>query len=357
MDRLKGADMRQHLLAACGVAIGLCALAGLMVPVHTVAQGPPAATTSTAGTGTVPKTPWGHPDLQGVWTTDLEIGVPLERPVELGEKALLTEAEYRQRAEMLKKKYSDDKSNRAGEVGNEQGPVHWYEGAQHVSYRTSLVIDPPNGRIPPYTADAQKRVVRKGTELGFVGGSFGKGPYDGPEDLALTDRCVTRGLPQTWFPSEYNNGFQIVQSADHVTIFYERLHEARVIPLDGRPHLTGQVRQWIGDSRGRWEGNTLVVDVANFGEQTSFRKSSTTLHLIERYTRVDPETVRVEVTVDDPSTWTRPWTLAVTGKKDPAYWQIFEYACHEGNYGMRNMLSGARAEEKAAREASTTKKK
>ena len=219
------------------------------------------------------------------------------------------------------------------------------------------MIDPPNGRIPPYTAEAQKRVVRAGTELGFVGGSFGKGPYNGPEDLALTDRCITRGLPQTWFPSEYNNGFQIVQSADYVTIFYERLHEARVIPLDGRPHLTGQVRQWIGDSRGRWDGNTLVVDVSNFGEQTAFRKSSSTLHLTERYTRADADTVRVEVTVDDPSTWARPWTFAVTGKTDPAYWQIFEYACHEGNYGMRNMLSGARAKEKAAGEAASKKAK
>ncbi len=346
--------MRYRFLVAFGVTVGLCALVGSL-SVRTAARGAQASNTSAASNWTAPKTPWGHPDLQGVWTTDLEIGVPLERPVDLGEKELLTEAEYRKRAEALKKHYSDDKGSRAGEIGNEQGPVHWYEGAQHVSYRTSLVIDPPNGRIPPYTAEAQKRVVRPGTELGFVGGSFGKGPYNGPEDLALTDRCVTRGLPQTWFPSEYNNGFQIVQSADYVTVFYERLHEARVIPLDGRPHLTGQVRQWIGDSRGRWEGNTLVVDVSNFGEQTSFRKSSSTLHLIERYTRVDADTVRVEVTVDDPSTWTKPWTFAVTGKKDPAYWQIFEYACHEGNYGMRNMLSGARAEEKAAREASKKK--
>ena len=342
--------MRHHLLAACGVAIGLCALAGL-IPVHTAAQGAQAAATSAPSNWTAPKTPWGHPDLQGVWSTDLEIGVPLERPVELGEKATLTDAEFRQRAEALKKKYLDEKTDRAAARGTEAGPEHWYEGGRHVSYRTSLVIDPPNGRIPPYTAEAQKRVVRKGTELGFVGGSFGNGPYDGPEDLALVDRCITRGLPQTWFPSEYNNGFQIVQSADYVTIYPERLHEARVIPLDGRPHLTGQVRQWFGDSRGRWEGNTLVVDVSNFGEQTSFRKSSSTLHLIERYTRVDAETVRVEVTVDDPTTWTKPWTFAVTGKKDPAYWQIFEYACHEGNYGMRNMLSGSRAEEKAAGQA------
>jgi len=346
--------MSHRVLAAFGV-IGLCALAGSS-SLHSAGAGGQVGTTPAASAWTAPKTAWGHPDLQGVWTTDLEIGVPLERPVELGEKATLTEAEYRQRAEMLKKKYNDDKASRVGEVGNEQGPVHWYEGARTVSYRTSLVIDPPNGRIPPYTPEAQKRVVRKGTALGFEGGSGGGGPFDGPEDLHLADRCITRGLPQTWFPSEYNNGFQIVQSPDYVTIYYERQHEARVIPLDGRPHLNGQVRQWIGDSRGRWEGNTLVVDVTNFGEQTSFRKSSTTLHLIERYTRVDANTVRVETTVDDPTTWTKPWTVAVTGKKDPAYWQIFEYACHEGNYAMRHILSGARAEEKEAAKTRTTKK-
>ena len=338
--------MKHRVLALTGAVIGVCAL--ITLGVQTNAQSGNAARSSTAGTTTVPKTPWGHPDLQGVWTSDEEIGVPLERPVELGNKAVLSEEEYRTRTEMLKKRYQDNKEDRTREVGNEQAAVHWYKGGKKISYRTSLIIDPPDGRIPPLIPEAEKRVVKKGTELGFIGGSFGSGPYDGPEDLALTDRCITRGLPQTWFPSEYNNGFQIVQSADAVTIWYERLHEARVIPLDGRPHLPAGVRQWLGDSRGRWEGNTLVVDVTNFSENTTFRKSSTTLHLIERYTRVDPETVRVEVTVDDPTTWTKPWTIAVTGKKDPAYWQILEYACHEGNYGMRNMLSASRAEEKAA---------
>ena len=304
---------------------------------------------------TVPKTPWGHPDLQGVWTTDAEIGVPLERPVELGNKAMLTEAEYRQRARDVEEEISGQQGrSHAAKSATSRRPCTGTKAAKKISYRTSLIIDPPNGRIPPLHPGGGEAGREKGTELGFVGGSFGKGPYDGPEDLALTDRCITRGLPQTWFPSEYNNGFQIVQSADTVTIWYERLHEARVIPLDGRPHLPAEVRQWLGDSRGRWEGNTLVVDVTNFGENTTFRKSSSTLHLIERYTRVDPETVRVEVTVDDPTTWTKPWTFAVTGKKDPAYWQIFEYACHEGNYGMRNMLSASRAEEKAA---AATKKK
>jgi hypothetical protein len=141
-----------------------------------------------------------------------------------------------------------------------------------------------------------------------------------------------------------------------VMIYYERLHEPRIIPIDGRPHLTSEVRQWMGDSRGRWEGDTLVIDISNFSDRTTFRKAGENLRLTERITRVDADTVRVEVTVNDPTTWTRPWTLAVTGKKDPAYWQIFEYACHEGNYGMTNMLSGARAEEKAAREAAGKKK-
>ena len=335
--------MRRRDVTVCAVAVTLFTMATLTL-VDIAAQG--GAKSSAGGSYTPPKTAWGHPDLQGVWTSDVEIGVPLERPTEFGEKATLTEAEYRQRVERLTKKYNDDKKDRTAPRGTEAGPEHWYEGAKNVSYRTSLIIDPPNGRIPAYTPDAEKRVPKKGTELGFVGGSFGGGPYDGPEDLALTDRCITRGLPQTWFPSEYNNGFQIVQTPELVTIYFERLHEARVIPIDGRPHLPSTMRQWMGDSRGRWEGNTLVVDVTNFSDRTSFRKASTNLHLTERITRVDAGTVRVEVTVDDPTTWTKPWTFAVTGKKDPEYWQILEYACHEGNYGMRNMLSASRAQEK-----------
>ena len=339
-------------------AVALSALASLYMlgaltshrTATAAAQGP---NTSTTDTWAVPRTSWGHPDLQGVWTTDVEINVPLERPVELGEKAVLTEAEYKERLEMLARRAREAAARRPARESTGAGPEHWYERGG--SLRTSLVIDPPNGRIPPYTPEAEKRVPPRGTELGFVGGSFGNGPYDGPEDMALTDRCITRGLPQTWFPSQYNNGFQIVQSPEHVTVYYERLHEARVIPIDGRPHLDPTVRQWLGDSRGHWEGDTLVVDVTNFSDRmTTFRKSGSTLHLIERYTRVGPDAVRVEVTIDDPTTWTRRWTFAVTGKKDPNYWQIFEYACHEGNYGMRNMLSGARAAESAA--ANPTKK-
>jgi hypothetical protein len=337
--------------------IGVVVIGVAVVTLDGGAQAPQSANTTDVSKGSLPRTPWGHPDLQGVWTTDAEIGVPVERPVELGTQAILTDEEFAQRAQMLKKRAEDRKEDRQVRDGDtEAGPEHWYEGGKHVSRRTSLIIDPPNGRTPEYTPEAKQRVVPKGTELGFVGGSFGNGPFDGPEDLALTDRCITRGLPQTWFPSQYNNGFQIVQSPGYVTIFHERLHEARVIPVDGRPPLSSNIRQWMGDSRGRWEGDTLVVEVTNFSDRTTFRKSGSTLRLTERFTRVDPDTVRVDVTINDPTTWTRPWTFAVTGKKDPNYWQIFEYACHEGNYGLANILSGARAQEKAAAKAAKRRK-
>jgi hypothetical protein len=335
--------MLSRVLAGCGVVASLVALP----PSGSLAQ--ESRSTDGSRTWKVPRTPWGHPDLQGIWTTDAEIGVPLERPVELGDKALLTDQEFADRAKELKKKYQDDKADRRSRPGDtEAGPEHWYEGGSAVSRRTSLIIDPPNGRMPEYTAAAKTRIVPKETEINS-GGSTGKGPFDGPEDLHLADRCITRGLPHTWIRSEYNNGFQIVQSEHYVALYYERLHEARVIPFEGSAPPLSKVPRWMGESRARWEGDTLVIDVHNLGNQTTWRKSpGSTRKLTERLTRVDAETVRVEVTINDPTTWTRPWTFAVVGKKDPNYWQIYEYACHEGNYAMRNILSGARAQEKDA---------
>ena len=217
------------------------------------------------------------------------------------------------------------------------------------------MIDPPNGRLPAYTPEAKNRIVPKGTEIN-AGGSGSNGPFDGPENLHLADRCITRGMPHTWLPSEYNNGFQIVQSPDNVVIYYERLHEARVIPFDSTAPPTSKIGWWMGESRARWEGDSLVIDVRNLSDRTTWRKSpGSTRKLTERLTRLDPETVRVEVTVNDPTTWTRSWAFAVTGKKDPNYWQIFEYACHEGNYAMRNILSGARARERAVQPGNKSK--
>ncbi len=305
----------------------------------------------------VPRTPWGHPDLQGIWTTDAEQGVPIERPAEFGDRPLLNERELAKRDAELKKRARDDKEDRVelgkttgegSKVQSGDGPEHWYEMGKNISPRTSLVLDPPNGRIPPYTPEGKKRLAVQNDKGSFRNNSTG--PWDGPEDLDLRDRCITRGLPRTWFPSAYNNGFQIVQTPDNVVVYYERLHEARVIPLDGRPHAGPQVREYTGDSRGRWEGDTLVVDVTNFSDKSEFYGSAENLHVTERYTRVG-DAIEVRFTVEDSTTWTKPWTAMVTGRKDPDYWQIFEYACHEGNYGLRNILSGARAQDKADQEA------
>ena len=257
--------MLNRVLVSCGAVVSLVALG----PLGSLAQESRPAGGSTEWK--VPRTSWGHPDLQGVWTTDAEIGVPFERPVEFGHKALLTDQEFADRNQRLKKRYQDDKENRRVRPGDvEAGPEHWYEGGIHVSQRTSLIIDPPNGRMPEYTAEAKQRVVPKGTEIN-AGGSFGNGPFDGPEDLHLADRCITRGLPHTWLPSEYNNGFQIVQTADHVAIYYERLHESRVIPFDSRPPHGPAIGGLMGESRARWDGDTLVIDVTNLSDRTTWR--------------------------------------------------------------------------------------
>ena len=346
------------------MSVGLACVVGLSAfataPAAGQAPSTVASVSSAAADWTVPRTPWGHPDLQGIWTSDEEYGIPLERPTELGDRAIigdedlaarLTEAEQRARFESADRSTltDEEKTDFPPElpfvpVGD--GPEHWFELGNAVSARASLIVDPPNGRLPSWTLGAKQRVIDPRAVVGFERvGSKGTGPFDGPEDFDLADRCITRGLPNTWFPQVYNNGFQIVQHPEYVAILYERLHEHRIIPLDGRSHLRPEVRQWMGDSRGHWEGDTLVVDVANFGPQTSYKRSSHGLHLIERYTRVDPETVIVDITIDDPTTWASPWTARVTGKHDPHYWQIFEYACHEANYSLSNMLSAARAKD------------
>jgi len=289
------------------------------------------------------RTPWGEPDLQGIYTTDEERSVPMERPARFGQREMLTKKELASRVADEARSVQDDKENR---TRWDSGPLHWFEFSEQPSGRTSLVVDPADGQIPEQTLGAKVRSFDPNSVLGFVGGAFDGGPLNGPEDLNLSERCITRGLPHTWFPSAYNNGFQIVQSPGYVAVLYERLHEHRVIPVDGRPTLAPTVRQWFGDSRGRWEGESLVVEVTNFSDRTNYKGAGSTLRLIERYTRVDPDTIRVEITVADPATWVGSWTFAMTGKKDPAYWQVFEYACHETNYGLSNILSVARNLEK-----------
>jgi hypothetical protein len=283
-------------------------------------------------------TPWGDPDLQGLWTNATI--TPFERPAELSGKPVLSEqeaAEYEKRTNQAR-----DADSRAGGTEADLGRAYnqfWYDRGTKVvaDRRTSLVLDPPDGRVPSLTPEAQHRADARAA-------ARKRSPADGPEDRSLAERCIlwpTAGPPM--LPSGYNNNYQILQTPGYVVILIEMIHDVRMIPLDGRPHAPQEVRQWMGDSRGRWDGNMLVVTTTNFTGQTNFRGSSEKLRLVERFTRSDADTINYEFTVEDPSSFTKPWTAMIPMTKTDG--PIYEYACHEGNYGMTNLLSGARAEE------------
>jgi hypothetical protein len=303
-----------------------------------------------------PHTPWGDPDLQGIWTNIDEGGTPFERPPEYEAKSYDDE-ELRELARARQERVDDpeerkrrvkdlDETRALGETGN--GPVHWYEYLDPTNSRPWVVSDPPDGRLPPSTPEALKKldIINK-----KIRGRVKDQDPDGPNDPVLSPwvRCITRGLPAMILPLAYDANYQIVQTPGYVAILYEEIHETRVIPLDGRPHARESLRQWLGDSRGHWEGNTLVVDVTNFSGKADYRGSGEHMHLIERFTRVAPDTIDYRFTVDDSTTWTRPWTAAIPLKKDDKQEQIFEYACHEGNYGLLHIFSGTRAMEKATK--------
>ena len=298
----------------------------------------------------------GQPDVEGIWTNATL--TPLERPPELADKPFFT----REQAEAFEKRMIQQRNADRRDGGQDADLARayndaWWDWGTKVAktMQTSLVIDPPDGRVPPYTPEAQKRIAARNRAIQercehtvCVPSVFGFLPADGPEDRSLMDRCILfpeEGLPM--LPTAYNNNYRIVQAPGAVAIAMEMIHDVRVIPLDGRPHLPQNVRQWLGDSRGRWEGNTLVVETTNFTDQTRFRNSTRDMHLIERFTRVDPETLIYEFTVDDPLTFTRPWKASIPMTRTGG--PLFEYACHEGNYGLEGMLSGARAQEKDLR--------
>jgi hypothetical protein len=326
------------------------ALAGLIAALIgnvTSAQGP-----------AVPKTPWGDPDLQGTFSSEAELSVPFERQAQYGDRRFLTDAEYAQRRTQADKQLASDSADfdletadrsNAGAVGSATSPPpHWLERGK-VSRRTSLVVDPPDGRLPPL---AQSRPgAGRGRGAGGAGTFAGLGAFgataviSGPQDLSLWERCISRGIPGAIFPTVYNANLRIVQGPGVVAITYEMIHDTRVIPIGTAAHVGTAIRGYNGDSRARWEGNTLVVDTTNFSEKTNFRGSRETLHIIERFTR-EGDGINYEVTVDDPSVWTKPWTAALTLAKQPDD-TLFEYACHEGNNSMRNILSASRAAEKA----------
>jgi hypothetical protein len=294
---------------------------------------------------TVPRTPWGHPDLEGLWTNATL--TPFQRPPELGTKAFYAADEVAAVEQERRAQTNADRELPPGQVGS-YNDFFFERGSGIVATRrTSLIIDPPDGRIPALTAEAQRKVDAR-TEYAALH------PADSVADRWLTERCILFGGAVPMFPEPYNNNYQIVQTPDNVTILVELNHETRVIPLDGRPPLPAEMQQWIGDSRGHWEGDTLVVETRNlkFNEQSRFGVqylngiSDENLRVVERFTPTDADTILYQATIEDPTVFTQPWTVEIPLRRTPG--PIYEVACHEGNYGLANILSGHRAEERAA---------
>ena len=307
----------------------------------------------TAPTWTPPRTAWGEPDLQGIWTNATL--TPLERPQALAGKKLLTQAEAAElESQTAKRRARGDGVSRPGSVGGYN--QFWMDAGTKVvgSRRTSLIVDPVDGRIP------WKPAARVENALEVA--RYGVGPYDSWADLDTGERCITDGLPNMAPLQPYNMNFHILQTPGYVVLLHEMYHEIRIIPLDGRPHIGRRIGQWLGDPRGRWDGDTLVVETTHFADKTHYywsapwRSSRSSLHLIERFTRVDAETIDYEFTVEDATMFSQPWTVSAPMTTNQAArgvtsGHLFEYACHEGNYAIVNILSGARAQETAAADA------
>lgn len=279
-------------------------------------------------------TPWGHPDLQGVW--DRRTITPLQRPERFAGKAFLSADEIiaYEKASAARDDGRPLDYGRAGISVHDPADLD-YGSTVLATGQTSLIVDPPDGRIPALTLEARARIAEQARE------SEGRGPADSWLDRSLTERCITWGIPQGMLPQAYNNNIQIVQTPNEVLILNEMVHDVRIIPLDGRPHIPAAITQWHGDPKGHWEGNTLVVDSTNFSSKAEFQRAGANLHLIERFTRIAPDMLQYEFTVEDATTWERPWTVAfpmIRGDQP-----VYEFACHEGNYGLLNILGAARA--------------
>ena len=322
--------------------------AAMLSPLSAFAQAPRAERTDAAGTRNwaAPRTPWGEPDLQGTYSN--RTITPFERPANVAGREFFTPEEVAALEKRAQEQTGDEGRSKGtrGDVERAYNDFWWDRGTKVTTPRTSLVIDPPDGRVPELTEGAKKRAAEEGKRPAFRGaGANGRGT-DTWLDRSTFERCITRGMPGAMSPTAYNNNYRITQSPGYVAIQIEMLGGARVIPTDGRPHLNQSIRQWMGHSVARWEGDTLVVDTSNFTDKVLYRGAAENLHLIERFTRVAPGQIDYRVTVIDPSTFTKQWTVAIpyvdTGE------DMFEYACHEGNYGMEGILSGAREEERAA---------
>jgi hypothetical protein len=344
--------MRQRFALFCGVLMIIATISSKPAPAQTRQ---PAASTPPRTAFTPPRTPWGDPDLQGIYTSDDYIGLGLQRNPQYGNRLYFTDEEVKQREGQIATQAAADLVEES--VGGRAGtgpPNHWGERARRSPRQTSLIVEPEDGRLPPLTAEAQLLPAP-------IGANEGDPQADSWEAFTYYIRCISRGLAGSILPVIYGNGTEIVQGPGYVILMQEMVHEARVIPLDKSPHVGSGIRSYMGDSRGHWEGNTLVVDTTNFlGRKTGLIGNgggtpfSEDLHIVERFTRVDPETINYELNINDPKTYTKPIRILFPIRKEPGY-QNFEYACHEGNYGMLNQLSGARAVEKAAAEAAKAK--
>ncbi|MQA29422.1 MAG: hypothetical protein GEU82_06220 [Luteitalea sp.] len=321
--------MARRLLAARDALAVMIAIVAL-IAVSVAGQAP---ATAKAKTWTA-RTSWGEPDLQGTW--NFATTTPLERPSNLAGKEVLSQEEVEQLDTDLRTR--QDSAPAQGDPGTYN--QFWWDRGKSIG-RTSLISEPADGRLPPLSAEGQRRAaIREEARRG-------RGSYDSYEDRPLDERCIVRlteGPPM--LPGGYNNNFQLFQQPGYVFILNEQVHSVRAIPMDGRPHFAPGVRQWAGDSRGRWDGSTLVVETTNFKEKRAFRGASEQMRLVERFTRLSADSMEYRFTVDDAATWSTPWTATIPARitGEPLY----EYACHEGNYSLANVLSGARAQEKAA---------
>ena len=325
--------MRMPFATAAVAAMAIASLAG-----QTAAPKKPAYH--------APRTAWGAPDIHGDYTNKDEANTPLERPAQLDGKdpGAFTEADLAQLAKD-RARFAEQIAGGIGGAETGAGPTHWYDHLQAKGSRPWFIIDPPDGHLPALTPQAQRREAA----IALLNDARnGEGIADSYEQRSMYDRCITRGLPGSMMPAIYGNAYQIVQTADTVAIRYEMIHETRIIPLDGRPHPGRNIHLLMGDGRGHFDGDTLVVETTNFTSKTHFgynnRYNSEAEKIIERFTPIAPGKLDWQVTITDPQVWTRPWTFAMTLTKDDSQ-RIFEYACHEGNYGLRDILLGARAED------------
>jgi hypothetical protein len=289
------------------------------------------------------KTPWGDPDLQGTYTNKDENGIPMQKPDGLKAESL-DEVEDSELADLIRERNERAERVAAGIGGAETGagPTHWYEHYGAKNSRAWLIVDPPDGRTPPLTPEAQKRAQER------AAARKSRGPADSWTDRSMYDRCISRGLPGSMMPAIYGNAYEIVQAPGIVAIQYEMIHETRIIQLDGRAHVGKGIRSFMGDARGRFEGDTLVVETTNVDPRTAYQNSNAeTLKIVERFRPIAADKVEWTVRLEDPMTWTKPWAFAMNLTKDETQ-DVFEYGCHEGNLGLRNILSAARAEEAGA---------